>query len=79
MNIWRMDYFIADFLDGLLDTGHTQKECDERGEEYSKQIHECINSIFWVDEWMNEDFGIPPKEPKEIIVNMGELDESIGI
>lgn len=55
MNIFRMDYFIADLLDSLLLSGHTQDECDELGENYSKQIHECINSPLWDDRWMDDE------------------------
>ena len=55
MNIFRMDYFIADLLDSLLLSGHTQDECDKLGENYSKQIHECINSPLWNDRWMDDE------------------------
>ena len=58
MNIFRMDYFIADFLDAHLLSGHTQEECDRLGESYAKQIHKCINSPLWDDRWMDEDFGV---------------------
>ena len=52
MNIMRMDFFIADYLDNLLKTSCTQDECDVKAEDYSNQIHQCINSEFWEDEWM---------------------------
>ena len=68
MNIFRMDYFIADFLDARLLSGHTQEECDMLGESYAKQIHECINSPLWDDRWMNEDFGVKKmRNDKEVL------------
>ena len=52
MKIMEMDYFIADYLDSLLEREHDQDDCDKKGYSYAKQIHELINSEFWEDEWM---------------------------
>ena len=58
MDIFRMDCFLADLLDARLLSGWTQEECDKLGEDYSTQIHKCINSPLWDDRWMDDDFGI---------------------
>ncbi|MEM0142349.1 MAG: hypothetical protein QXL94_00140 [Candidatus Parvarchaeum sp.] len=55
MNLMRMDYFLADYLDAAVESGKmTFDEADALGERISNDIHSVINSLLWEDWYMDE-------------------------
>jgi len=57
MNIYQMDYFLADYFDKNMKWGKlTQDHIDRLSEAVEAEIHGAINSILWDKRWMDEDF-----------------------
>ncbi len=44
MDIWSIDYFVADYLQQMLDEGKTWEEIDEKSRDLESQIHDAFNS-----------------------------------
>ena len=44
MDIWAIDYFIADYLEQMLEDGKTWDEIDEKSRDLEIQIHDAFNS-----------------------------------
>jgi len=53
MNIWRFNYFIADYLDSKVGTDGWDW-CENKGEEVRTQLHSLINSDLIPEGFLDE-------------------------